>query len=208
MQILVLGATGGVGLEIVRNAIDQGHSVTALVRSPQRLHPFGSGVTVLSGNLLNRSDLHTAIRGKDAVLSGFGPRTPIVQDDRDLIQRFAAVLSAAMREAVVSRLIVVSTAFLFRDSIIPPTHLAGRLFFAHVVADSTVAEATYQQSSLDWTIVRPPRLTDKGYTGRYRVREGHLPHFGFTVSRADVADFMVRKAIDRNSVGKIFGVSN
>ncbi len=208
MQILVLGATGGVGLEIVRNAIDQGHSVTALVRSPQSLHPFGSGVTVLSGNLLNRSDLHSAIRGKDAVLSGFGPRTPIAQDDRDLIQRFAAVLTAAMREAAVSRLIVVSTAFLFRDSIIPPTHLAGRLFFAHVVADSTVAEATYQQSSLDWTIVRPPRLTDKAYTGRYRVREGHLPHFGFTVSRADVADFMVRKAIDRNSVGKIFGVSN
>ena len=59
MRILVLGATGGVGLEIVRNAIDQGHSVTALVRSPQRLHPFGSGITVLSGNLLNRSDLHT-----------------------------------------------------------------------------------------------------------------------------------------------------
>jgi putative NADH-flavin reductase len=208
MQILVLGATGGVGLEIVRHAIGQGHSVTALVRSPQSLHPFGSGVTVLSGNLLSRSDLHTAIRGKDAVLSGFGPRTPIARDDRDLIQRFAAVLTAAMREAVVSRLIVVSTAFLFRDSIIPPTHLAGRLFFAHVVADSTVAEATYQQSSLDWTIVRPPRLTDKAYTGRYRVREGHLPHFGFTVSRADVADFMVRKAIDSNSIGKIFGVSN
>jgi hypothetical protein len=71
-----------------------------------------------------------------------------------------------------------------------------------------VAEATYQQSSLDWTIVRPPRLTDKTYTGRYRVREGHLPRFGFTVSRADVADFMVRKAIDNNSAGKIFGVSN
>jgi putative NADH-flavin reductase len=202
MRILVLGATGGVGLEIVRNAIDQGHSVTALVRSPQGLHPFGSGVTVLSGNLLNRSDLHSAIRGKDAVLSGFGPRTPIANDDRDLIQRFAAVLTDAMREAAVSRLIVVSTAFLFRDSIIPPTHLVGRLLFAHV------AEATYQQSSLDWTIVRPPRLTDKAYTGRYRVREGHLPHFGFTVSRADVADFMVRKAIDNNSVGKIFGVSN
>jgi putative NADH-flavin reductase len=208
MRILVLGATGGVGLEIVRKAIDQGHSVTALVRSPQRLHPFVSGVTVLSGNLLNRSDLHSAIRGKDAVLSGFGPRTPIAEDDRDLIQRFAAVLTRAMREAAASRLIVVSTAFLFRDSIIPPTHLVGRLFFGHVVTDATLAEAAYQQSSLDWTIVRPPRLTDKAYTGRYRVREGHLPHFGFTVSRADVADFMVRKAIDGDSVGKIFGVSN
>jgi NAD(P)H-binding len=56
--------------------------------------------------------------------------------------------------------------------------------------------------------LQPPRLTDKAYTRRYRVREGHLPHLGFTVSRADVADFMVRKAIDSNSVGKIFGVSN
>jgi putative NADH-flavin reductase len=208
MRILVLGATGGIGLEIVRNAIGRGHSVTALVRSPERLHQFGNDVNVLSGDLLDSSELHGAIKGKDAVLSGFGPRTPVAEGDKDLMQRFAEVLTDAMRDAAVSRLIVVSTSFLFKDSIIPPTQLVGRLFFAGVVADATVAEATYRQSGLGWTIVRPPRLTDKAYTGRYRVREGHLPRFGFTVSRADVADFMVQKAIDDNSAGKIFGVSH
>ena len=82
------------------------------------------------------------------------------------------------------------------------------LFFGNIVRDAAAMEEVFRASQLDWTIVRPPRLTDKAYTGRYRVREGHLPHFGFTVSRADVADFMVRQAIDSNSVGKIFGVSN
>ncbi len=55
-------------------------------------------------------------------------------------------------------------------------------------------ERIFSQSALDWTMVRPPELTDKPYTGRYRVREGRLPVFGFTISRADVADFMIKAA--------------
>jgi hypothetical protein len=100
------------------------------------------------------------------------------------------------------------TAFLFKDSIIPLTHLAGRLFFAHVVADATLAEAKYQQSSLDWTMCGPPRLSDKAYTGGYRVREGHLRTLVLLYREPTWLTLSVRKAIDSNSVGKIFGVSN
>jgi putative NADH-flavin reductase len=61
---------------------------------------------------------------------------------------------------------------------------------------------------LDWTIVRPPTLTNKSRTGKYRTREGHLPRFGFAISRADVADFMINAAENHKSIGKIVGVCN
>ena len=64
------------------------------------------------------------------------------------------------------------------------------------------------KSGLEWTIARPPRLTDGAYTGKYRVREGHLPRFGFTVSRADVADYMIKAVEGRAEIGKIVGVCN
>jgi len=69
-------------------------------------------------------------------------------------------------------------------------------------------EELFQNSGLEWTIARPPELTDKPYTGKYRVREGHLPRFGFKISRSDVADFMIKAAENRSSLGKIVGISD
>jgi putative NADH-flavin reductase len=69
-------------------------------------------------------------------------------------------------------------------------------------------EQIFADSKLDWTLVRPPRLTDKAHTGNYRVQEGHLPRFGFTISRADVADFMIGSAEKVTFVRKVVGVSN
>ena len=69
-------------------------------------------------------------------------------------------------------------------------------------------ERIFAESELDWTMVRPPELTDKPYTGKYRVREGHLPRFGFTISRADVADFMIKAVENRSSIGKVVGICN
>lgn len=208
MKVVVLGATGGIGLEIVRQAIEHGHSVTAFVRSPERLKPFQNRIAVKQGNLLNSSELEQAIEGHDAVLSGFGPRVPIAKSDANLLRDFAVALTNAMQRSGVRRVVVVSTAFLFKDSILPPTYLFGRLSFPGVVIDAAAMERTFSGSGLDWTIVRPPQLTDKPYTGKYRVREGHLPRFGFNISRSDVADFFVKTAEDGASVGKIIGTSN
>jgi NAD(P)H-binding len=69
-------------------------------------------------------------------------------------------------------------------------------------------ETVFRKSGLDWTIARPPRLTDEPYTGMYRVREGHLPPFGFNISRADVADLMIRTVANDASIGKILGLCN
>ncbi len=208
MKLAVLGATGGVGLEIVRQAIERGHSVTAFVRSPERLKPFQDRISVNQGDLLNSSEIKRAIEGHDAVLSGFGPRVPIAKAGANLLRDFAAALTTAMRHAGVRRVVVVSTAFLFKDSIMPPAYLFGRLFFPGIVVDAGAMEQIIAASRLDWTIVRPPQLTDKPYTGKYRVREGHLPRFGFNISRADVADCFIRIVEGRASVGKILGASN
>src|SRR6266700_3817347 len=208
MKLLVLGATGGTGLEIVRQAIEHGHSVTAFVRSPERLKPFEDRVTVKQGDLLNSAELERVIIGHDAVVSGFGPRVPVSKADANLLQQFAVALTSAMLRAEVRRVVVESVAFLFKDSIIPPTYLLGRMLFPGIVADSSAMEDVFARSGLDWTIVRPPHLTDKPYTGNSRVREGHLPRFVFRISRAEAADFMI-KAVEKPSlVSKIVGISN
>jgi len=208
MKLVVLGATGGTGLEIVRQAIEHGHSVTAFVRSPDRMKPFWDRIHIQQGDLLNSAELERVIQGHDAVLSGFGPRVPVSKADANLLQQFAVALTSAMLRAEVRRVVVESVAFLFRDSIVPPAYLLGRLFFPRTVADASAMERVLGESELDWTIVRPPELTDKLYTGKYRVREGHLPCFGFKISRADVADFMIKVTEDRSSIRKIVGVCN
>jgi putative NADH-flavin reductase len=208
MKLLVLGATGGTGLEIVRQAIALRHQVTAFVRSPERLKPFGSQVVIKQGDLLQSAELAEAIRGHDAVLSGFGPRLPIAKADATLLRDFASALTTAMQQTGVRRLVLVSTAFLFKDAILPPAYLFGRLFFPGVVIDATAMEQIITGSGLDWTILRPPQLTDKPHTGKYRLRDGHLPLFGFNIPRADVADCFLKTLPDPTSIRKILGVSH
>lgn len=208
MKLLVLGATGGTGLEIVRQAVGRGHFVTAFVRSPERLSTFASRITVRQGNLLNSSELEEVLEGQDAVLSAFGPRWPIARAEENLLRDFAAALTPAMPRARVRRVIVESVAFLFKDSIFPPVYILGKLLFPRVVADASAMEDIFRRSQLDWTLIRPPELTNGPHSGKYRIRDGHLPRFGFSISRANVADCFLRAVEDPATVGKILGASN
>jgi putative NADH-flavin reductase len=205
-KLVVLGATGGTGLEIVRQALDRGHSVTAFVRSPEKLRGFGDRLAVTQGDLLNCSELERVVEGHDAVISGFGPRAPVSKADAHLLYQFAVSLTDAMQHTGVQRVVVESVAFLFRDSIVPPAYLLGRLLFPRTVADASAMERVFGESGLDWTMVRPPELTDRAYTGKYRVREGHLPAFGFRISRADVADFMINAVEKHLASRKVVGL--
>jgi putative NADH-flavin reductase len=208
MKIVILGATGGTGREIVRQAVGRGHCVTAFVRSPDRLGSLAELITVKQGDLLNRSELEQVLKGQDAVLSAFGPRVPIAKAEENLLRDFATALTPAMEHAGVKRIIVESTAFLFKDAIVPPTYLVGRLLFPSVVVDASAMEDIFRKSQLDWTLVRPPRLTNGQHSGRYRMSEGHLPRFGFSISRADVADCFLRVLNDETSLRRILGVSD
>jgi putative NADH-flavin reductase len=208
VKLIVLGATGGVGREIVRQAVDRDHKVTAFVRSPERVREFRDRIEIVQGDLLSAAELARVISGHDAVLSTFGPRVPLSKSDWNLLHRFGVALSDAMQSDGTRRAVIISTAFLFKDSILPPANLIGRLLFRQIVDDASEMESIIQRSGLDWTLVRPPRLTDGPRRGRFRVREGHLPGFGFTISRADIAAFMLKTAENGAFVQKIVGVSN
>src|SRR5215469_891815 len=89
MKVLVLGATGGVGIEPVKQAVARGHEVTALVRSPDRLHSWEQAIRMMKGDLLNQVFIEGALKNQVVVLSGFGPRLPIAKDEEDLLTGLA-----------------------------------------------------------------------------------------------------------------------
>jgi putative NADH-flavin reductase len=208
MKLLILGATGATGLQVVNQAMERGHTVTAFVRNPGPLEKFEKRISVVPGNLLEIAELSQVLTGQEAVVSAFGPRLPIAKADADLLQRFALSLTKGMQKAGVRRAVIESTAFLFKDAIIPPAHFFGRLFFPGVMRDAGEMENIVANSGLDWTLVRPPQLTNKPATGKYRTKIGHLPPFGFNISRADVADFMIKASENHASIQKIIGLAN
>jgi putative NADH-flavin reductase len=101
-----------------------------------------------------------------------------------------------------------SVAFLFRKSLLPPAYALGQLLFKHHVADCDDMERRIRASELDWTIVRPPQLTDKARSEKYRVLVGRLPLMGFTASRADVAEFMVQATEQDSYSRQIVGIAD
>lgn len=206
MKIVILGATGGTGMQLVRCALAHGHAITAFVRNAAGLNEFKGQIEIAEGNVLDRASLARTLSGHDAVLSGFGPRIPLAKSDIHLLETFAEVLTGAMQDSGVQRAVIISTAFLFKDCIVPPVYLLGKLMFPTIVRDSQALEAIFQNSNPDWTLVRPPELTNGPFTGKYRVRLNHLPRFGFRISRADVADYFIRALNDRSVVRRVVGV--
>jgi putative NADH-flavin reductase len=225
MRLFILGATGGIGGELVDQALARGHRVTAFVRSPERIGRRHERLTILGGDPLDAEQLRRTLPDHDVVISAIGPTPrpgpslaairilPKSLRDGDALRGraehsvhrdLARSLVPAMESAAVWRLAVVSSAFLFSDSPIPA--LVGRLFFHDTVKDITEMERIIVASSLNWTIVRPPELTDGSRTGNYRIKDSHLPGFGFKVSRADVADFMLREVEANGHLRKVVGV--
>jgi len=202
MRLFILGATGGIGGQLVEQALSRNHDVTAFVRSPQKIARTQERLTVVAGDPLNRDQLGQALPGHDAVLSALGPR---VAGAATVHRDFARSVIPAMENARVRRLLVVSTAFLFSDAWLPS--LFGRLFFKEVVKDTGAMERIITASSLEWTIVRPPRLTDGPRTEHYRIQDGHLPPRGMAISRADVAHFMLDEVQTSMHLRKVVGIS-
>src|SRR5262249_10964720 len=156
---------------LLEQARERGHEVTAFVRSPQTLGAPRDGVDVRRGDPRSAAELRAALCGHDAVVSALGPRgrgpTTILRDG-------ARSTVAAMQALGLRRLLVVSAAVLFEDAGILATVLR-RTLLRNAAEDSAEMERTVAASGLDWTIARPPRLTNGPLTARYRVESGRLP---------------------------------
>ncbi|MFC5861807.1 NAD(P)-dependent oxidoreductase [Acidicapsa dinghuensis] len=206
MRLLILGATGGVGQEIVNEALKRRHRVTAFVRSPEKLGASQDDLTVVEGSVCNVDAMAAAFTGHDAVLSaigsrGLGPST-ITGDS-------ARATVTAMRTAGIHRLVIVGVAMLFKESGLLGSILRNTLL-RNVAIDSVQMERVVTASALDWTIVRPPRLTNGARTERYGVADNHLPSgsgVNATVSRADVAHFMLDEVEQPRHMRRVVGIA-
>jgi putative NADH-flavin reductase len=157
---------------------------------------------VVPGDLMNADQLAQVLPGHDAVLSAFGPSTLRRVTTR---REFGKALAAAMQRSGVGRGLVVSSALVFAEQNAIGKVLKGTLF-RNLIPDMTAMEAAIESDGLDWTIVRPPRLTNGELTQNYHVADGRLPK-GMTISRACVADFMVKEAERPAHVRQIVGLS-
>ncbi|MEU6301677.1 NAD(P)-dependent oxidoreductase [Streptomyces chartreusis] len=209
MKLTVFGATGGTGKEIVRQALDAGHEVTAVVRDPARFPVTGDRLEVFRADLTDPQALRPAVAGRDAVLSGLGARS---RRDAGIAARLTRTVLGALEAEGVRRLIVVSAAPVgpgaegdgFVDR-------AARGIVSAVLkdiyADLREMEAALAGSSTEWTSVRPPRLQDKPLTGSYRKVVGGFPVRGRFLGRADVAHAMLAAVGDQATVKQGVGVA-
>ena len=195
MKVLVFGATGGTGREIVKQAREQGHEVTEFTRATH------GDVTT------DRDAVANALRGQDAVISALGRGNSFRSEQ--LMSRAMDVILPAMQRAGVRRLIVTS-AFGVGETFYEAPLIAKiffRLLLRHIYADKLIADDFVRRSGLDWTIVCPTKLTDGPRTGSYRAGE-HLEMRGLPkISRADAAEFIVRQLTDPTYLRKTVVIS-
>ncbi len=209
-NLTILGASGATGTCLVQQALSVGHTVTAVVRDPSRLAvPAHSRLRVVTADVMDPAAVGPAVAGADAVISALGPRgsgpTTVSQDSvRCIIQ--------AMEESGVQRLLTVSGSIVtnaggpFLRYVLAPA--VRHTLLRHVCADMRRAEAEIHASRLDWTIVRPPRLTGKAASGSYRTAiDRSLPR-EFTVSRADLAACMLALLDDAATVRGHVSIAN
>ena len=200
MKLFVIGATGRTGREIFKQALARGHHVTAFVRSPESITLKNERLTVLKGNAMDENQLFNAMQNHDAVLSALGPRKPFKPSS--LLHDSALATTRAMNRSGVKRLLVLSAAAHFPGI---PNRIVSLILRNHM-RDSRAMEQVVQASGLDWTIARPPRLTEEDY-GTYRSREDAAPKMGFSLSRKAVAAFMLDAIEQQKHFRKIVGIA-
>lgn len=194
MNILIIGATRGIGLQLLEQALMAGHKVTALVRDPQKLKKEDEGLKVIEGDILDLSAVGQAMAGQDAACCCIGvkpTRKPVA-----VFSQGAQNVLQAMEKSGVERLISVTGigagdsrghGGFFYDRIFNP------LFLKTIYEDKDREEAAIKASDVDWLIARPGFLTNGPMRGRYRILTDLTGVKAGKISRADVAHFILEQ---------------
>ena len=188
MKLFVVGATGHTGAQAIDLALARSHQVTAFVRSPHKVLRRDPRLNVVQGDPHSIEQLSKALPGHDAVLSALGVRPPQAFRAHTLVEDCAATTVAAMANTGVNRLVLVSAAVLFPQK--GPFFAFFRTLLKHIARDLKAAEDIVQHTSFDWTIARPPRLTNSS-DAAYRALQDGLPAKGLSMSFRAVAAFML-----------------
>lgn len=203
MKLTVFGATGGVGRQVVRQALEEGYEVLAFSRSPEKLEMSHEKLRVLKGDVHHLESVIAAVQGQDAVISTLG--APL-SDRSKLRARGTKAIVQAMEKSRVKRLISLSALGVGESRSLLPFHykaliiplVMGRLYEDHQDQEQHIA-----QSGLDWTIVRPGSFVRGQRSGNYSHGTSlNRKSLKAKISRADVADFLLRQLKDDHYIGK------
>lgn len=203
MKITIFGCTGAVGGHLVDQAVSRGWEVVAFARSPEKLGDYGEQVEIIEGNVRDADAVRWAVREADGLVSAVGHTE---RSQGDVLEVAARNYVAAMRDHAVSRLVTLVGAGVEMGG---DASSIGRwvmrsvmkLMVGEMLADAQQHSDIIAETDLDWTIVRPPRLTDGERTGQ--TRAGYLS-LGptATISRADLAEFMLDQMVSEEWVRK------
>lgn len=207
MRTFILGATGKTGTQLVDLALHHGHTVTAFVRSPQKLPQDRPGLTVIQGSPSDVPAMARAMVGHDVVFSALAPsvgETLSAPSKRTwTMAGHASNIVQAMKQAGVRRLLAFSSAGLF-----PGQSLFVRMLSypaRHHMTDLKAMEEAYQASELDWTLLRPTWMA-AGDSDAYRVAAGGLPEGSKAMHYRGLAKFMVEAAAQGTHRREVLGI--
>lgn len=200
MRSIIFGSTGGTGRQIVTQALEQGHDVTAFARRPEKLNIAHENLQMFQGNVLDYPSVEQALVGQEVVLCALG--LPAIMDKSQLRANGTKNIILAMENTGVRRFICQSSNGVGDTSKTLPffmKYIIVPFMLRRVFADHEVQEQLIKESQLDWIIVRPTALTDGEKTGVYQqglTLDNRTAKF--KISRADVADFMLKQLIDNH----------
>lgn len=210
MRIAIFGATGGTGKQLIEQALEAGYEVVAYARNPSKLDICHEHLKVIQGELADAALIESAVSGVDVVISALGPRggskgRPVTQGMKNII--------VSMKKQGVSRLIVTST-LSAKDpndrSDFKTQAMVGlvKLTMRDAYEDIVSAAEAVRNSDLDWTIVRLSMLNNNVKSGKVRAGYVGTGEVGTSISRADVAYFMLKQVEDRKFLRQAPAISN
>lgn len=190
-KVIIFGATGQTGIQLVKEALGQNQRVTAFVRNPKKLHITHENLSIVTGDVRNANDVEKAVEGHDAVISALGTK-PFQEP---VCATGILNIITAMKKHNVPRLIAES-AHGARESNKEISTKILRFLLRSIMKDKDEMENIIENSGLEWIVVRPAMLTNGKKTGSYRVGTNIKAGFFAKISRADVADLMIKSIVD------------
>jgi putative NADH-flavin reductase len=209
MKLLIIGGTGGTGKELIKQALEQGHHVTALVRNPEKVKISHPNLIVKKGNVLDFDKVLEAVKGQDAVLSALGHKRFFIKTH--ILSEGTRNIIRAMEQHRVKRLICITSLGIndsrFKLGLYYTLFVIPVIIFFYFL-DKSKQETLIKSSDLDWTIVRPGQLINGKKRGTYK-HGADVGNYILTkmISRADVAHFMLSQLHDTTYLRKTPGIT-
>jgi putative NADH-flavin reductase len=208
MNITIIGASAGIGLEAVKRGLDRNHSITTLSRSDIEIEEKKS-LKVILGDATNKADLLSSIQNADAIIVTLG--TSKNMNATTLFSDFAQLMVEIQKENKIDSPFIFVTGFGAGESknYVPwLVKMFLKYFLKDVYADKTKMEEIITNSDLNWTVVRPGRLLDKELTEKYRIENKLFKGINIGgINRADVADFLIKQAEEQTELKKYIAIS-